>query len=249
MISRKDKVQPLLCLRLYLWYFKESSLLLRTPLARDLHLTSVKWEGSLTSMSNFQCKLHFHLTATSFPELAQAQILDMWFETDCSDCVVEFTICQHWMQGKKKVSYFDCFMEYFIFNSTLFENSRCWKSLECSCSFQLHTALILLAAALLLLFPLQNVTAKNADWKSEPQPKHRSYKTEITWSFVFSKSSVVCVILQVWRNYVRDCPCDVWIPRDGNTSLEQAKPWWPPRGFQVLILPYWLRSEWAVSLF
>lgn len=76
-----------------------------------------------------------------------------------------------------------------------------------------------------LSFP--NVTAKNADWKSELQPKHRGYKTEITWFFVFSKSSVVCVILQVWRNYVRDCPCGEcisWVPRGGSTTLDKKTP-------------------------
>lgn len=60
--------------------FKESSLLLRLHLVRDLHLTSVKWEGSLTSVSNFWCRLHFHLPATSFSQLAQVHILDRRFE-------------------------------------------------------------------------------------------------------------------------------------------------------------------------
>lgn len=67
--------------------FKESSLLLRTHFVRDLHLTLVKWEGSLTSVSNFGYRLHFYLAATSFSRPAQARLLDMWFKTDCSDCL------------------------------------------------------------------------------------------------------------------------------------------------------------------
>lgn len=132
--------------------FKESSLLLRVHHVRDEtsapDFSEVRGQSDLSEQFLMQAAFpsHFLSACTGTHSWYVVWNWLQWLAVCGVPCLPALN------EGKNYVSYFEYLMEYFVFNSTLSENSRCWKSLECSCSFQLWCYILPSFYLLLLCF-------------------------------------------------------------------------------------------------